>query len=244
MARDFSKAFEIVYDKFAKLQDASSKKSSVLAFGKFLGHGHDGRVKAWKGGQWPSAEDCWELSKILEIDLLWLVTGEGDPFPSPPTDAEASAPASAPVAEAPSPMARGLAPIPLVGFAKCGADGWHGTMHIPVMVEPPDWHADLIAVAAEGESMLPAGIGHGHICICDPRKTPGKGDAVYVETLDAKATIKLFCGRTDRGGKAYYGLQGWMDKKPEEPEQKPFNLDVLESFVRVIAPVVSVRRRL
>ena len=77
MSRDFSEQFVIIYDKFIELMAANGKKASVLSFGKFLGHGHDGKVKAWKGGQWPSAEDCWTLEKKLKYSLRWLVTGEG-----------------------------------------------------------------------------------------------------------------------------------------------------------------------
>lgn len=78
--RNFSHLFDIIYDKFIELCKNSGTPSGTLTFGKFLGHGHDGRVRAWKKGQWPSAEDCWTIEKKLGFNLRWLITGEGEPF--------------------------------------------------------------------------------------------------------------------------------------------------------------------
>lgn len=78
--RDFSQLYKVIYDKFIKICSETDAPSGSLAFGKFLGHGHDGKIRAWKKGQWPSAEDCWTLEKKLGFDLRWLVTGEGNPF--------------------------------------------------------------------------------------------------------------------------------------------------------------------
>ncbi|GAB7511255.1 hypothetical protein [Bilophila wadsworthia] len=78
--RDFSYLFDIIYDKFIESCRRSGTPSGTLALGKFLGHGHDGRVRAWKKGQWPSAEDCWTIEKKLGFNLRWLITGEGEPF--------------------------------------------------------------------------------------------------------------------------------------------------------------------
>ena len=78
--RNFSYLFDIIYDKFIELCKSSGTTPGTLTFGKFLGHGHDGRVRAWKKGQWPSAEDCWTIEKKLGFNLRWLITGEGEPF--------------------------------------------------------------------------------------------------------------------------------------------------------------------
>lgn len=134
--------------------------------------------------------------------------------------------------------------VPLLGFGACSTAGWCGVMTIPVPVEPPVWHDKMMAVMASGESMLPAGIGHGHVCYCDPTKEPVLGEAVFVTQQDGAGTIKLFCGRTVRGGSDYVKLQGWLDKKEADGPQKPFSLEVLASDVNTIAPIVYVRRRL
>lgn len=186
----------------------------------------------------------WELlPRILElypqVNRDWLYFGEGEMLRStaPFTPAE-KYPHMNPAA-VPGPQT-----LPLIGFAACGVGGWHGTMTIPVPVELPQWHPDMVAVMATGESMLPAGIGHGHICYCDPTKQPAPGEAVYVEQRDDTGTLKLFLGRSERGGAKFVNLRGWLDKKPGETAQKPFNLDVVESHVRLVAPVIYVRRRL
>lgn len=192
------------------------------------------------------------LGKICEIypqiRREWLWWGEGEMLKSDPPANEAApvAPPPAPVSAPPELVmpSQYTQPVPLVGFASCSVFGWHGTMSIPVPVEPPTWHPDMFAVMATGESMLPAGIGHGHICYCDPNKAPGKDEAVYVETSDELGTIKLFCGRSARGGGEYINLRGWLDIDPKTGTQKPMLLDVLASSVKRIAPVMYVRRRL
>lgn len=118
-------------------------------------------------------------------------------------------------------------------------------MSIAVAVEPPKWHEGMIAVMASGESMLPAGIGHGQVCYCDTTVAPAVGEAVFVEQVDGSGTIKLFLGRSEQGnGKEYIHLTGWLDKKVGNEPQEPFNLHVLPSHVKRMAPVIYVRRRL
>lgn len=131
-------------------------------------------------------------------------------------------------------------PIPLIGFAACGINGWMGTMTIPVPVDPPAWHEGMIAVMATGESMLPAGIGHGQICFCDTTKSPGPGEAVYLELQDNTGAIKVFMNRSADGKKI--NVQGWSDRNGTE--QLPFNVEILSSFIKRMAPVIYVRRRL
>lgn len=237
MKQDFSELFEIIWNKFIP---AKGERKSLPSFASYLGHEHKGRVTAWSKGQWPSAHDCWIIHQKMGFGLEWLLTGEGEMLQSfaPPTPAE-KYPHMNPAA-IPAPPT-----LPLIGFAACGVGGWHGTMTIPVSVEPPLWHQDMFAVMATGESMLPAGIGHGHICYCDPHKQPGPGEAVYVERMDDSGALKLFLGRSVAGtGEPFINLQGWLDKKPGQPGQKSFNLDVAESYVRCMAPVVYIRRRL
>lgn len=187
----------------------------------------------------------WSLLEVYpDLRRDWLFFGEGDPFDAAPAPVSAlpepALPTPLTLPEAPHDMQ----PIPLVGFASCSVQGWYGTMTIPVPVEPPKWHGDMLAVMATGESMLPAGIGHGHICYCDPTKTPGVDEAVYVETMDGLGTIKLFCGWSERGGSSFLNLRGWLDKDPETDRQKAMTLDTAAFYIRRIAPVIYVRRRL
>ncbi len=78
MERNFTKLFNIIYDKFIVNFSTNDSGRALMSFARFLGHGHDGKVRAWKKGQWPSAEDCWLISEKMGFSLRWLVTGEGD----------------------------------------------------------------------------------------------------------------------------------------------------------------------
>ncbi len=176
-----------------------------------------------------SEKNLWQyLPKILEIypevSRGWLYFGEENPI--------AKKDSQAPKA------------IPLIGFADCGVQGWHGAMTIPVTVSAPTWHDKMIACMASGDSMLPAGIGNGHICYCDPTLEPVMGEPVYIEQTNTMSTLKIFCGRTERGGKEYIELQGWQDIKHAKLVQKKFSISILSTAIALIAPVVYVRRRL
>ena len=54
------------------------ERHSRLALSRFLGHDHEGNVKAWSKGQWPNAQDCWVIHEKLGFNLQWLLTGEGE----------------------------------------------------------------------------------------------------------------------------------------------------------------------
>lgn len=133
--------------------------------------------------------------------------------------------------------------MPLVGFASCGREGWGGRMTYTVPVAAPHTRPDMIAVMATGESMIPAGIGHGMVCFCDPHAPPIEGECVYVETVDNKATLKRFLGggQSEGGGEAIR-LQGWKDVQGDMP-QDSFTIEIDPSEIRTIAPVIYVQRR-
>lgn len=80
MDKSFSYLFEIIYKKYSESASNMGAAPSVLGFSKFMGFGNDGKPKAWKRGQWPSAPDCWLLSQKLGFSIEWLLTGSGEPF--------------------------------------------------------------------------------------------------------------------------------------------------------------------
>jgi len=140
------------------------------------------------------------------------------------------------------------AAVPLVGFARCGVVGWHGTMHLPVAVELPKLTPGMIAVVAGGDSMCPAGISNGQVCYCDPDRIPLQGEAVYVERRDGLTALKIFMGKNcmNDAGKEPISqtiFQGWLPAEDGEL-QKPYSLAVDDELIRLIAPVILVRRRL
>ena len=75
-AQNFSQLFKIIYDKFIAVAKIHGFKESNIGFSEFLGHEHDGRVRAWKGGQWPNAQDCLLIADKLDFDLKWIITGK------------------------------------------------------------------------------------------------------------------------------------------------------------------------
>ena len=78
--KKFSEKFAIIYNSYCAAMSAIGKKPSYLSFGQFLGHAHEGRVRAWKNGQWPNTEDVGKIHKKLGFSLRWLVLEEGEPF--------------------------------------------------------------------------------------------------------------------------------------------------------------------
>lgn len=77
MSRDFSQYYEIIYDKFINTPETQQGRAALA---RFLGHGHDGKVRAWEKGQWPNAEDIATIHQRLGFSYRWLITGEGEPF--------------------------------------------------------------------------------------------------------------------------------------------------------------------
>lgn len=237
--KDFSATYQKIYNFFCTVavkhgcnpNAAGLRKCLDLSVGKSL---------AWSKGQWPSADDLLKLHEKFGFSPLWLLSGEGDPWGKTPGESES--PLLDDAAQTPTPAA-----VPILGFASCGITGWAGKMTYPLAVALPHGTDGMLAVMATGESMLPEGIGHGHICFCDPHIPPVAGECVYVETTDGRAALKAFVGRGEAAGHGTTAqeicLRGWLDKQGDEP-QKDFYLRVSEAVVNTIAPVVYVKRRL
>lgn len=141
-----------------------------------------------------------------------------------------------------------IASVPVIGFASCSHIGWSGEMTIPMSAAAPHITPRTIAVMATGESMIPAGIGHGHICFCEPGLEPLRGDIVYVRRYDNCGTLKTFLGWGLEAGiaeatKGELCLRGWLDRN-EFGLQKEIFLTVDKILVKTVAPVVFVRRRM
>lgn len=78
MKKDFTQLFETIRNKFIEQQ--TGKSITMKALANFLGHEHDGKVTAWKKGQWPNAEDIAAIHDKLGFNYRWLLIGEGDPL--------------------------------------------------------------------------------------------------------------------------------------------------------------------
>ncbi len=226
-AHNWAHQFKIVYDIFSSICAASGTKASKSALERLLGCSR-GKATHWQDGQRPSVDDMLAMSQKLGITLEWLRTGEGSPTEprgADPVDNRRAA----------------LKPVPMVGLASCGVEGWNKPMSIAVNASPIVLGDNTVAVVAAGESMVPAGIASGQLCYCDPDQPVLAGDAVYIVRRDNMATIKLYLGEGERAG--WIRLQGWLD--PDTIGlRKPFYVDLLESEIVLIAPVIYERRRL
>lgn len=132
--------------------------------------------------------------------------------------------------------------IPVLGLASCGVDGWEQPMQIAASTTIPTISDTTVAVIASGDSMLPAGIASGHICLCDPEQTAIPGDAVLVKRRDGLATIKLFLGEGEHGPD-WVLLKGWLSASGNN-HRKEFYIDMRAGDVETMAPVIYVRRRI
>lgn len=200
-----------------------------------------------------SERNLWEhlpaiLTAFPDVRRDWLFFGEGEMLKSD-TPAKEAAPATPEPVQAEQPkfvspyLDSDPAYAPLRGFASCGLDGWSGTMPFTMAIPMPNPRPAMFAVTASGDSMIPEGIGNGHICFCDPNATPIPGESVYVELSSNKAALKAFLGWDVVAGERFIVLKGWHDRTPDKP-QKSFTIRELACLVTMLAPVVYVQRRL
>lgn len=237
--KNWDQRFEIIKKLAAKKFSSASGKFSPKTFEESLGLSSK-KWHAWAGGQVPSTEDMGKIAKTLGLSLDWLILGEGEPYAmaSRPAQQPPVAPAPAPHPDSAVHIAR---PLPMVGLASCGINGWAQVDNYAATAQPITLGPRALAVVAAGESMVPAGIFSGMICYADPDQAAGKGDAVYVARRDGTGTIKLFLGRGARDG--YIRLKGWLppDKAGKREE---FTVEELETQITTLAPVLYVRRRI
>lgn len=98
---------------------------------------------------------------------------------------------------------------------------------------------DAFAIMAVGDSLRPAGIWPGFLCLCSPRDHYDKGDVVFVERSDGTASLKLF----DREDADWIDLAGYLPPD-EHGHQMPYTERLARDYVRRIATVVYVKRKL
>lgn len=131
--------------------------------------------------------------------------------------------------------------IPVNGLAVCGLPGIEQGMPYAVTASPIVLSSRAFAVLARGDSMVPAGIGIGHMCYCDPEQTPLPGEAVFLKCRNETGALKLFMGRGELEG--FTSFKGWLEKD-KNGRQKDFTIQVVDEDIEVVATVILVRRRL
>ncbi len=79
LVKNWSQKFVMIKELFCTKADELGYKKTDKDFQEYLGIG-SGKMRNWRAGQWPSAEDLEVLHEKFGFAFSWLVTGEGDPF--------------------------------------------------------------------------------------------------------------------------------------------------------------------
>jgi phage repressor protein C with HTH and peptisase S24 domain len=181
-------------------------------------------------GNVPKGDSLEEWGTRFGLSLNWLLWGEGGMLAldgPPPHTPSGSAP---------------TAPVPILGLADCGMEGIEQVVHWATTASPIHLGPRAVAVLASGESMVPAGIVSGNLCFCDPDQTPLSGEAVFLRQRDNKGALKLFLGKGEREG--FTTFRGWLPAETPGAAQKDFTMQVDNTLIDCIAPIIAVRRRL
>ncbi len=186
----------------------------------------------WESGQnIPSTEYQLRMADLFGITLDALCGRGGGAEAASSAGGAASAPEAASEARS----------VPVLGLAACDVVGWYNPGPLAVRAPlPPDYAhpGGLFAAIATGNSMAPDGIRSGYLVYCDPGLAPDPGDAVFVKTLDGKATIKRYIQRDGE----WITLQGWLD--PDKTgAQRPYTNQSAASYITMLAPVILIRRK-
>ena len=180
------------------------------------------------------------LAREAPVLLEWIATGRG-PMRVGISDASGAV-AGIIEGRVEAPSAQwGLSSMSVVGLAECGLKGWYqeGVMAVRA-ARPGDLQdPDAFAVIATGTSMQPAGILNGFLCFCSPRDSHSTGDAVFIETTDHRASIKMVIGEDSE----WLVLQGWLN--PDDTgRQEPYTEKLRRNHIKRIATVIYVKRKL
>ncbi len=138
-----------------------------------------------------------------------------------------------------------LAGLPIRGFASCGvAQGWFTEENFSKTVLVPASFAGrgAFGVYAKGDSMIPAGIESGDLCIVDSSQAVEYGSAVMVRAdwfykgkNTPMATIKIL----ESENESSYFLKGWFPAQDGLPATS-FMDERPKTAITFIAPVVKV----
>lgn len=138
-----------------------------------------------------------------------------------------------------------LSELPIRGFASCGvAQGWFVEEKHPKTVFVPSAFAmpSCFGILAKGDSMIPAGIESGDLCIVDSGRPVECGKPVMVRAdwfykgkNTPMAAIKILESETESS----YFLKGWFSAQDGLPATS-FTDERPKSAVTFIAPVVKV----
>lgn len=146
-------------------------------------------VTQWKDGPTQSVklEPATRLAAKCGFSALWIATGKGPKRPAVPAGDGILEPE---FAGAPKPPK----PVPVVGTAKLGADGFYeelspvvgaGDGHIEIATDDPNAYG----LRVRGQSMFPA-IRDGWYVLVEPHGTPAIGEYVLLKLRDGRKMVK------------------------------------------------------
>ena len=243
-----------IYDRLmsAFREACPEARSSAAGLGRWCGIKDYKMLRVMHGKSPLTSHELLTISQRTGLSPTWISTGQGPAWLDGATKLQGQPRSCA--AQEVLPLSRLPQTIPLLGFASCGVQGWHGRMTYAVAATAPHARPDMIAVMALGESLLPAGIGNGQILFCDPHAQPVPGEVVYVEhSTDDLCALKQYLGQGSdalpEAAPDEIVLRGWLPPEtiPQDGSpapQKPFLLRIPSRFIRLLAPVIYVQRRL
>lgn len=159
------------------------------------------------------------VSDACGVSLQWLAKGEGDKNVTSPASTAARS-------------------FPVIGLASCGLRNWFSGDQMSVDAELRLDDPDAFAVMAVGDSLQPDGVRQGFLCFCSPNYSRKPGDIVFAERSDGTAALKRLVSESPEK----IVMEGWLP--PEDGEHVAYREEVKASYIRRLATVVYVKRKL
>jgi len=210
-------------DALERLKFAVDKGGGAKEVAAGTGIAHRTLYGYLRGDSEMRASSAAAIADFCDVDLQWLITGREPPLPTGSlSEVLAGAPSS----------------YPVVGLASCGLRAWYLEDEMSVGAELRLDDPDAFAVLATGDSLRPEGVRNGYLCFCAPSYSRRPGDLVFVERGDGTAALKRLVNESADA----IVVEGWLS--PEGGRQDPYREEIKRSYVRRLAVVVYVKRRL
>lgn len=137
----------------------------------------------------PSLADITSLAAALSVDPNALAFGEPEGHQVNETPIEYG------------PRVRNFRPVPVVGYAQLGPEGYWREMDYPAgagdgYVDVPSADPNAYALRVRGDSMAPT-IRNGWLVVVEPNSTPQPGELVLVCTSDEQCMVKELLWKRD-----------------------------------------------
>lgn len=169
--------------------------------------------------------DAARVAEFCDVGVDWLATGRNSGALETTTD-ERAVQISA---------NRGYT---VIGLASCGLKNWFQGDAMAVEAELRLEDPEAFAVMAVGESLHPEGVRQGFLCFCSPNSSRRPGDIVFAERADGTAALKRLVSESLE----MIVMEGWLP--PEGGQQDLYREEIKASYIRRIATVVYVKRKL